>query len=108
LAIRAIFDEIPKETLNHVDVSWIKRLKWVIKNEEKYFHKLLKNKDFSFKIYTEKGQCMEFLIPLYLSKSFSTAQPWITFAIRQCTFSYLLFSHHMFIQNEWSELNVRD
>jgi hypothetical protein len=27
LAIRAIFDEIPKETLNSVYISWIKRLK---------------------------------------------------------------------------------
>jgi hypothetical protein len=38
LAIRAIFDEIPKETLNSVYVSWIKRLRQVIKNEGKYFH----------------------------------------------------------------------
>jgi hypothetical protein len=35
LAIRAIFDEIPKETLNSVYASWIKRLKWVIKHEGK-------------------------------------------------------------------------
>jgi hypothetical protein len=39
LAIRAIFNEIPKETLNSVYVSWITRFKWVIKNEVKYLHK---------------------------------------------------------------------
>jgi hypothetical protein len=39
LAIQAIFDAIPKETLTSVYVAWIKRLKWVIKNEGKYFHK---------------------------------------------------------------------
>jgi hypothetical protein len=39
LAIRAIFDERPKETLNYLYVSWIKRLKGVVKNERKYFHK---------------------------------------------------------------------
>jgi hypothetical protein len=39
LTIMAICDGISKETLNFVYVSWIKSLKWVIKNEEKYFHK---------------------------------------------------------------------
>jgi hypothetical protein len=51
LAIRAIFDEIPKDILNSVYVSWIKRLKWVIKNKEKYFSKWLKNEDFLFEFY---------------------------------------------------------
>jgi hypothetical protein len=39
LAIRAIFDQIYKEMLISVYVSWIERLKWVIKNWEKHFHK---------------------------------------------------------------------
>jgi hypothetical protein len=39
LAISAIFDQISKETLISVYISWIERLKWVIKNGEKYFHK---------------------------------------------------------------------
>jgi hypothetical protein len=38
LAIRMVFDQIFKETLISVDVSWMKRLKWVIKNGGKYFH----------------------------------------------------------------------
>jgi hypothetical protein len=33
LAMMAIFDEIPKEKLNSVYVSLLKRLKWVSKNE---------------------------------------------------------------------------
>jgi hypothetical protein len=37
LTIRAIFDEIPKDPLNYVYVSWITRLKWVMKNKRKYF-----------------------------------------------------------------------
>jgi hypothetical protein len=36
--IRTIFDEIPKEKLNSVSISWIKRFKWAITNEEKYFY----------------------------------------------------------------------
>jgi hypothetical protein len=32
LAIRAIFDQISKATLISVYVSWIEKLKWVIKN----------------------------------------------------------------------------
>jgi hypothetical protein len=32
LAIRAIFDQISKEMIISVYVSWIERLKWVIKN----------------------------------------------------------------------------
>jgi hypothetical protein len=39
LTIRAIFDEIPKKKLNSIHISWIKKLKWVTKNEGKYFHK---------------------------------------------------------------------
>jgi hypothetical protein len=39
LAIRAIFDEISKDTLNSVYISWIKRLKWVNKNDGKHFSK---------------------------------------------------------------------
>jgi hypothetical protein len=35
LAIRAIFDEISKDILNSVYVSWTKKLKWVIKNKGK-------------------------------------------------------------------------
>jgi hypothetical protein len=37
LIMRAIFDEMPKDILNSVYISWIKRFKWVIKNKEKYF-----------------------------------------------------------------------
>jgi hypothetical protein len=32
LAIRAVFDQISKETLISVYVSWIERFKWVIRN----------------------------------------------------------------------------
>jgi hypothetical protein len=32
MAIRAIFDQISKEMLISVYISWIERLKWVIKN----------------------------------------------------------------------------
>jgi hypothetical protein len=39
LAIRAIFDEMPKDALNSVYVSWKKRLEWVIQNKRKYFSK---------------------------------------------------------------------
>jgi hypothetical protein len=35
LAIRAIFDEISKDILNSVYVSWIKKFKWVTKNKGK-------------------------------------------------------------------------
>jgi hypothetical protein len=39
LATRTIFDEISKDTLNSIYISWIKRLKWVIKNKTNYFSK---------------------------------------------------------------------
>jgi hypothetical protein len=38
LAIRTVFGQISKETLISVYVSWMKKLKWVIKNGGKYFH----------------------------------------------------------------------
>jgi hypothetical protein len=39
LAKRAIFDQISKEMLISVYISWIERLKWMIKNGGNYFHK---------------------------------------------------------------------
>jgi hypothetical protein len=69
LGMRAIFDEMPKATLNSVYISWITKLKWVITNGAKYFHKSFKNKDFSFEIYRENSQCTDFLTPLYITTS---------------------------------------
>jgi hypothetical protein len=38
-AITSIFTEIDKETLVAVFLSWIERLKWVIRKEGRYYHK---------------------------------------------------------------------
>jgi hypothetical protein len=38
-AISSIFDEIGQETVIAVFVSWMQRLKWVIQNEDRYYHK---------------------------------------------------------------------
>jgi hypothetical protein len=37
-AIMTVFGQMSKETLISVYVSWMKRLKWVIKNAWRYFH----------------------------------------------------------------------
>jgi hypothetical protein len=47
LAIRAVFDEIPKGTLDSVEVSERKRPKWLIQNEGRHFSKWLKKRGFS-------------------------------------------------------------
>jgi hypothetical protein len=73
LAIRAIFDEMPKDILNSVDVSWIKRLKWVIKNKGKYFSKRLKNEGILFEFYPEKAIARTFRPP-YRSKLSATTR----------------------------------
>jgi hypothetical protein len=39
MAIREIFDEMPKETFSPASISWIKRLKLLIQNKGKYFSK---------------------------------------------------------------------
>jgi hypothetical protein len=39
LATRANFDQMFKEKLISVCISWIEKLKWMIKNGEKYYHK---------------------------------------------------------------------
>jgi hypothetical protein len=38
-AIASNFNEIDKETLVAVFVSWIERLKWVIRKKRRYYHK---------------------------------------------------------------------
>jgi hypothetical protein len=63
LTISAIFDEISKDTLNSVYISWAKRLKWVIKNNGKYFSKWLKMKT-CYLNFTQKKPLSELFDPL--------------------------------------------
>jgi histone-lysine N-methyltransferase SETMAR len=49
-AIPSIFNEIGKETLVAVFLSWIERLKWVIRKEGWYYHKYTRDVKYWFKI----------------------------------------------------------
>jgi hypothetical protein len=44
--IRRIFEEIPKAALIPVYASWVKRIRWVIKNGGDYFHQQAKPASF--------------------------------------------------------------
>jgi hypothetical protein len=49
-AITSIFNEIDKENLVAVFVSWIDRLKWLIRKKGRYYHKQTRDKKHWFEI----------------------------------------------------------
>jgi hypothetical protein len=55
-ATTSIFNEIGKETLVAVFVSWTERLKWVIRKKRRYYHKYTRDKKHWFKIDRETGR----------------------------------------------------
>jgi hypothetical protein len=59
-AITSIVTEIDKETLVAVFLSWIERLKWMIRKEGRYYHKQTRDVKYWFKIGRETGRSRTF------------------------------------------------
>jgi hypothetical protein len=69
-AITSIFNEIDKETLVPVVVSWIEGLKWVIRKKGRYHHQETRDMKHWFKIGRETGRSRTFGPPDILARKF--------------------------------------